>query len=601
MPDTPDTSGGGQPRIVAIDDEDAPRARIVAALERRFGADYRVVGHASPRAALEDLDRLRHAGEQVAVVLADQWMDGLTGTEVLERVNALFPLARRGLLVKWGAWTDPTTTEAILNAMGRGAIDYYVLKPWHSGDESSHSPDEYFYRTIAEFLHEWSRSGAATPQQIVVVAKPGFVRTNELRSLLARNGVPFGSLDPASPEGRRVLAAAGADGSRPVVRMLDGSYLVDPSNTEFAGAYGLHTRLEGSREFDVLVVGAGPAGLAAAVYASSEGLRTLVVEGEAIGGQAGTSSLIRNYLGFSRGVRGGELAQRAYQQAWVFGTRFLHTRRVTGLVPTGDCHTASISDGTTVTARAVVLATGVSYRRVENPAIEQLTGAGVFYGSSVADAHALADEDVYVVGGGNSAGQAAMHLCRHARSVTLLVRSGTLADSMSQYLRDQLEAASKISVRLRSEVANAGGEGRLEWLELRDREAGTTERVEARGLFILIGARPRTEWLGPEVERDPWGYVVTGTDLASDGGGEPARPPLIFETSLPGLFAVGDVRYRSVKRVASAVGEGSVAVQQVHQYLATRAEGGDAPVQVSDAALESRADPGRVDRLRTRA
>jgi len=572
MPDSSDTSGGGQPFLVVVDDEDSSRARTVDALERRYGADYSVAAHGSPGTALDELARLREAGEEVAVVLAEQWMPELTGRELLARVNAIFPLARRGLLVKWGAWADDPTADAILAAMSLGEIEYYVLKPWYS-------PDEFFHRTIAEFLHEWRRSGDSTPKEVVIVARRGSLRAQELRSLLARNGIPYGFCDTSSPEGRRLLEEAGADGKRPVARMLDGRYLVDPTNAELARAYGVHTRLEGPRDFDVVVVGAGPAGLAAAVYASSEGLRTLVVEAEAIGGQAGTSSLIRNYLGFSRGVRGAELAQRAYQQAWVFGTRFLHMRRVTELSSAGDRHRASLSDGTSVTARALVLANGVSYRRVDTPALEELTGSGVFYGSPISEAQALSGEDVYVVGGGNSAGQAAMHLCRYARRVTLLVRGPTLAASMSRYLSDQIAAAPKINVRFRTEVANAGGNGRLEWLELRDRESRARERVEARALFILIGARPHTEWLGTEVERDAWGYVVTGADLAAEGpASELGRAPLAFETSVPGMFAVGDVRHRSVKRVASAVGEGSVVVQQIHEHLAR----GDASPAVPD-------------------
>ncbi|MDQ4072450.1 MAG: NAD(P)/FAD-dependent oxidoreductase, partial [Actinomycetota bacterium] len=342
-----------------------------------------------------------------------------------------------------------------------------------------------------------------------------------------------------------------------------------PTNAELAGAWGLTTSLEGSPDFDLIVVGAGPAGLASAVYASSEGLSTLVVEAEAIGGQAGSSSLIRNYLGFARGVSGAELAQRAYQQAWVFGTRFLHMRRATALHPGDARHTVRISDGTAPTARAVVLASGATYRRLGIPGLEDLTGVGVFYGASVAEGPMLDGEDVFIVGGGNSAGQAAMHLCRYARRVTLLVRGSSLARSMSQYLCEQLAAMPKIEVRLNTQVVDGGGAGRLEWLRLRDRRSGEVETVGAAALFAMIGARPRTEWLPPEVERDPWGYVATSADVVAAATPWPLdRPPLSFETSVPGVFAVGDVRRRSIKRVASAVGEGSVVVQQVHQHLA---------------------------------
>ena len=446
--------------------------------------------------------------------------------------------------------------------MARGAFDYYLPKPWHA-------PDEFFHRTVAEFLHEWSRLDDSAAHELVVVGRRQSVRARELTNLLARNGVPHGFRPSDSAEGRRLLEEAGQPHrGAPIVRLLDGRVLVDPSNAELAGAYGVPTSLKGSPEFDVIVVGAGPAGLAAAVYASSEGLHTLAVEAEAIGGQAGSSSLIRNYLGFSRGVSGAELAQRAYQQAWVFGTRFLHMRHATALYPGRERHTVRMSDGTAPTAKAVVLASGVTYRRLNLPALEDLTGVGVFYGASVAEAASLAGEDVFVVGGGNSAGQAAMHLCRYAERVTLLVRGRSLAQSMSQYLCEELAAKSKIDVRLNARVVDGGGAGRLEWLRILDRRSGETDTVGAAALFVLIGARPRTEWLPDEVERDLWGYVATGTDVLDPAAPWPLeRPPLGFETSVPGVFAVGDVRRRSVKRVASAVGEGSVVVQQVHQYL----------------------------------
>lgn len=387
------------PHIVVVEDEDKPRARLEAALERRYGGDYAVGAHESADAGLDALARLRDAGERVALVLADQWMPGATGVDLLAQVRELHPLAKRGLLVEWGAWGDDPTAEAIVTGMNRGDIDYYVLKPWRW-------PDELFHRTVVEFLYEWSRTGDWTPQAVTVVGDEGSPRAQELRGVLARNGVPFAFRSSGSPEGRDVLAESGLDRTRgPVVRLLDGRVLIDPSRAELARAYGVQTSIEGSRHYDLVVVGAGPAGLAASVYGSSEGLRTLAVEAEAIGGQAGSSSLIRNYLGFARGVSGAELAQRAYQQAWVFGTRFMHMRRVDALEPGEDEHVLWLSDGTKVSARAVVLATGVSYRRLSAPSLEDLTGAGVFYGASTAEAQALRGGCVYVVGGGNSAGR----------------------------------------------------------------------------------------------------------------------------------------------------------------------------------------------------
>ena len=356
----------------------------------------------------------------------------------------------------------------------------------------------------------------------------------------------------------------------PVIVGLDGRALADPTNEQVAEACGLPTRLARS-DFDLVIVGAGPAGLASAVYAGSEGLQTLVVERETIGGQAGSSSLIRNYLGFARGVSGAELTMRAYQQAWVFGVDFLMMREVTSLRPAAGVLGVTLSGGEEVTARAVVVATGVTYRRLGIAALEELTGAGVFYGASVAEAQALAGEQVYVVGGGNSAGQAAVHLSRHAQRVTLLVRGESLATGMSRYLIDEIEAATNIDVLLATEVVGGGGAGRLQRLVLIDRRTGYSRSVAAAALFVLVGAQPHTSWLPADVARDRWGFVLTGADAHDSEAGPGwtlSRPPLALETSLPGVFAVGDVRHRSIKRVASAVGDGAVVVGQVHEHLA---------------------------------
>ena len=550
----------GRPVLLCVDDDPEALARIEDALCKRYAADYQVVSERSGAEALARLEACRAAGHEVAIVLAEHWMPELTGAELLGKVKQLHPHTKRALLINFGAWGDRPTADAVLQSMALGHIDYYVVKPWTS-------PDEYFHRTISEFLHEWSRTATSEPKEVTVIAKGWSAKGHELRDLLARNGVPHAFHDSDTDEGLRLLRETGTEhASCPVVLMLDGRVLLDPSRADLAKAYGVSTQIGERNDFDVAVIGAGPAGLAAAVYASSEGLSTLCVEREAIGGQAGSSSLIRNYLGFARGVTGADLAQRAYQQAWVFGTRFVLMRDVRALKCGGDRHVIQTSVGTEATARAVILATGVDYRRLGIPGLEELTGAGVFYGAAVSEARALAGQHAFVVGGGNSAGQAAMHLSRFAGRVTMLVRGRSLAASMSRYLRDEIDAAPNIDVRLGAEVVGGGGQGRLERLTLRDRESGETETVDAAALFVLIGARAHTGWLPDSIERDRWGYVLTGPDLT--GAWPLERPPLMHETSEPGVFAVGDVRHGSVKRVAAAVGQGSVVIQQVHEYLA---------------------------------
>jgi thioredoxin reductase (NADPH) len=547
-----------RPVILAVDADPTSLGHTSTELERRYDRDYEVRYSTSASEAREQLEKMRDAGTRVALVLAAQWFPETTGCDLLSRVCEMHPSAKRALLIGWGDWGHEPTANAIRGAMAVGGIDYYVLKPWRS-------PDELFHRTVSEFLHEWARADVLAPREVTVVANPWAPRTHEIRDLLTRNGVPHVFYPNGSPEADEVLRRAGRERSiDPIVVLLDGRVLVNPSNAELAAGYGVPTQLEGEREFDVVVIGAGPAGLAAAVYASSEGLRALVVEREAIGGQAGSSARIRNYLGFSRGVSGAELAQRAYQQAWVFGTRFLLMSDVVGLRREGDGHVLTISDGSDVRARSVVLAMGVDYRRLHIPALERLHGSGVFYGSSPSEAPQFSGGHVFVVGGGNSAGQAAIHLARYAARVTMVVRSDSLASSMSKYLQDEIDATENIDIRLSTEVVDAAGDSRLEQLTLLT--AGETTTVPADALFLLIGARPHTEWLPPDIDRDEQGYVLTGTDVA--WGLE--RPPLMFETSIPGVFAVGDVRSASVKRVASAVGEGSVVIQQIHQYLGSR-------------------------------
>jgi thioredoxin reductase (NADPH) len=545
--------GSAGPVMIVVEDDSNVRALIREELQRRYGSDYRVTCEKSPLAALEKLEALHEAGEQVALILADQWVPELTGREFLVRARQLHPHAKRALLVDWGSWGDRPTADAMLAAMARGEIDYYVLKPWRPRDE-------FFHRTVTEFLHEWERSASSAPQEIVVVGERWSPRSHELRSLLARNGVPHAFHASDSEQGRDVLRRYGMeDAGAPIVVLMDGQVLVDPSNAELARGYGVSTELGEQDEFDLIVVGAGPGGLASAVYAASEGLRTLVVERESIGGQAGASSLIRNYLGFARGVSGAELAQRAYQQAWIFGTSFLLMREAVALRPEADGHLVTISDGSEARAKAVVLACGIGYRRLGVPALERYEGTSVFYGASISEARAMAGSRVCVVGGGNSAGQAAMHLSRFASQVTLLVRGPTLAESMSSYLCNEIGAAGNVEVRHNVEVEDAVGGERLERVALRDNRSGERFDVPAEALFVLIGAKPNTGWLPEQVERDRYGYVLTGPAL------DPPRGML--ETSLRGVFAVGDVRDGPTKRVAAAVGEGSVVIQQVHQLL----------------------------------
>jgi thioredoxin reductase (NADPH) len=551
-----------RPVILAVDDDPEALSRIADALTRRFGADYRIVCAGSGEDALAALDDLQAERAEVAVVLADQWLPGTTGTDLLTHVGNVHPEAKRGLLIRWGDWAHRSTADAVLRAMALGRTDCYVLKPWHP-------PDELFHRTVAELVHEWSRGRPSGGGPITVVGERHSPRTSEVRGLLTRNGIPHAFHLADTGEGRAITESLPPGAGLPVIVGLDGHAVANPTNEQVAEACGLPTQLARS-DFDLVIVGAGPAGLATAVYAGSEGLRTLVVERETIGGQAGSSSLIRNYLGFARGVSGAELTMRAYQQAWLFGVDFLMMREVALLRAVGGGFRVSLSGDDEVTARAVVVATGVAYRRLGIPELEALSGAGVFYGASVAEAPALAGERVYVVGGGNSAGQAARYLSRHARQVTVLVRGDSLAQSMSRYLIDEIEAAPNIDVSFGTEVVGGGGEGRLEQLVLADRGTGARRTVEAAALFVLVGAQPHTGWLPDSVARDRWGFVLTGADLAG-GEADPrwplTRPPSTLESSLPGCFAVGDVRHGSVKRVASAVGDGAVVVAQVHEHL----------------------------------
>lgn len=553
--------------VLVVERDRQTLERVERELCRRFGGDFRIRGELSAEAGLAQLDDARAADIPVALVLAGHKLDTGPGAELLRTTRSLHPDARRALLMNWGAWADRETADAVLSAMALGDADYYVLCPWRS-------PDELFCRTVSEYLHEWSRERPTGPAEINVIAEEWSERGHEVRSLLTRNGVPhaFHTGSSAYAMEERARLGGAAETAQVIITMpaLGRDPLVDPTNQDIAKAWGTSTTLPSDHtDFDVAIVGAGPGGLAAAVYASSEGLDTLVIERESLGGQAASSSLIRNYLGFSRGITGAELAQRGYQQAWVFGTHFLLMTETVGLECAPDRHVLRFSDGSSATARAVVLAMGVSYRLLGIPELEALRGAGVFYGASVAEARALAGRTAFVVGGGNSAGQATMHLQKHADEVVMVVRSEGLAESMSHYLLQAIEAAPNVRLVTECEVVGGGGEGRLEFLDLRHRPTGEVARHEADAVFVMIGAEPHTEWLPEAVLRDRTGFVVAGpTAPEREGVDWPlGRPPMMHETTVPGVFAVGDVRSRSVKRVASAVGEGSVVVQQVHEHL----------------------------------
>ncbi|MFF5986660.1 FAD-dependent oxidoreductase [Prauserella flavalba] len=528
-------------------------------LRERYARHYRIDTAASAREARGRLDELAANGDEVALVLSGQWLSGMTGGELLAHARRLHPHAKRGLLIEWGQWGDRETGEAIFDAIARGWIDHYLLRPMAS-------PDEVFHQAVSGLLLEWSEARLSSPYTIHVVGESWSGRAYELRQVLGRCAIPHAFCLADSSEGRARIAAAGGPTELPIVVFPNGTVLRNPSDADIALAAGSPVNPERT-EFDLVIVGAGPAGLSAAMYGASEGFSTLVVDEGGLGGQATSSSLIRNYLGFPRGVSGRRLAQRAYDQAWVFGAKFAFMQKVTGLRRDDGELSVTLSTGARVRSRAVLLATGASYHRLGMPALEALNGAGVFYGGPTSEAPAMCGRDVYVLGGGNSAGQAALYLARFAPSVTLVVRGRSLGDGMSHYLVREAEATPGVRIRTGTEIVGGGGNGRLEHLVLRDRGTGGEETVHADGLFVLIGARPHTAWLPPEVGTDAQGFVLTGSDLG-DGTWPLDRDPLPLETSLPGVFAAGDARHGSVKRVASAVGEGSVAIQLLHRMFA---------------------------------
>jgi thioredoxin reductase (NADPH) len=547
--------------IVTIDDDVSVSRAVARDLRRRYGEGYRIVRAESGAEALDALREMKLRGDQVAVLLADYRMPQMNGIEFLEQAMDLFPVARRVLLT---AYAD---TDAAIDAINLVDVDHYLLKPWDP-------PEEKLYPVVDELLDAWRSADHRPVPETKVVGDRWSARSYEVRDFLARNQVPYRWYLAEEPEGERLLAAAAARGDTlPVVITPGGEALSDPTDAALAGQVGLSTSPTGDF-YDVIVVGGGPAGLGAAVYSASEGLRTVLVERTATGGQAGQSSRIENYLGFPDGVSGMQLTDRARRQAVRFGAEVLTARDVVGLEIHGSARTVRFADGGKIDAHTVILATGVSYRQLAAPGLEPLTGRGVFYGSALTEAASCAGQDVFVVGGANSAGQAAVHFARQARSVTMLVRGPSLKASMSDYLIRQIDGIREISVRTCCEIGAGHGDAHLEGLTLRDNTTGETERVDTQWVFVFIGAAPRTDWLDGVLVRDGHGFVVAGPDLLVDGRRPPGWPldrdPYHLETSVPGVFVAGDVRAESVKRVASAVGEGAMAVTLVHRYLEKR-------------------------------
>ena len=550
-----------KPSLLAVDDDPQVLQAVTSDLTRRYGERYRVLHADTGAKALELARTLRLRHEPVALYLADQRMPSMAGTDFLVRAGEVFPNAKRVLLT---AYAD---TDAAIEAINRARIDYYLLKPWHP-------PDEKLYPVLDDFLEEWQATYKPAFDGLRVVAYRWTRGAHALKGFLARNQVPYRFLDlEKGPAPQRWLESAGlSDAQLPAVVFPDGSALPHASPREVAEKLGLKTHAD-LPLYDLAIVGAGPAGLGAAVYGASEGLATVLIERAAPGGQAGESSRIENYLGFPAGISGSELSRRATAQVVRFGAHVLCPQEVAAVKVEGPTRRLVLADGSGLLCRALLIATGVSYRRLDAPGMAELAGAGVYYGAAATEAAGLEDRDAFVVGGGNSAGQAALYFSRFARHVTIVVRGDGLASSMSRYLIDQVEESPNVSVRTRTVVAEVMGEKHLDRLVLRDRDTGRTETVAAAGLFVFIGALPHTEWLGDLLRRDAKGFVLTGDDLRDDAGELPRWPlerePYALETSVPGIFAAGDVRSGSIKRVASGVGEGSVSVASIHQYLAT--------------------------------
>ena len=546
--------------ILTVDDDVAVSQAVTRDLRRRYGADYRIVRATSGPEALTALAELALRGRPVALIASDQRMPRMTGIEFLERSREHAPGAKLVLLT---AYAD---TEVAIKAINDIGLDHYLLKPWDP-------PEERLYPVLDDLLGDWRSEHPDETADVRVVGHRWSERSHEIKTFLARNHVPYQWLDvERDRDGSRLQELAGADVSDlPLVFLAEGATLRSPSTRAVADAVGLRTVAE-QPLYDLCIVGAGPAGLAASVYGASEGLQTVVIEREAPGGQAGQSAAIENYLGFPRGLSGDDLTHRAVAQSRRFGAEMVLANDVVGFEARGPVRGVCLADGGTIEARSLLVATGVSYRRLEAPGLAELTGRGVYYGAAASEARQCKGDVVYIVGAANSAGQAALNLSVFAERVVLLVRSDSIEETMSKYLVERIHATDNVEVRLQTEVSAARGGGHLEALTLVDRVKGGEEEVATNWLFVFIGASPRTDWLGADIVRDRLGFVVTGQDLLA--GEKPpswplARAPFVLETSVPGVFAAGDVRLDSMKRVASAVGEGAMAVYLVHQYLAT--------------------------------
>jgi thioredoxin reductase (NADPH) len=561
-----DETAREQPAIVIVSRDPGARERLDRELSRRYAMDYQIVVYDQPAELETRLRNLAGAGTPIAMVIGGVGGLDRDGIEVLGTVSSVDAEAIRVAAPRWGDWD---TGRAIFDAISQGKVDHWVTRP-------EQVPDEDFNQSITEFLSEWHSQRSGGFEAVRMIGEQWSARSQGLRETFSQNGIPVGFYDANSERGQELLRELSPDPvDLPVVMLRfasEGSVLFNPSDLEIAEAFGLMRPVPAEEVFDVAVVGAGPAGLAAAVYASSEGLSTVVIERAAVGGQAGSSSMIRNYPGFAQGVTGAKLAAQAYQQAWFFGATFVFLQQVVGLSGEGSRYRLQLSAGGVITARTVVITTGVTYRQLGVPKLEELMGRGLFYGAGVSEGPAMRERKVFVVGGANSAGQAAIHLARWAERVTMLVRGESLAASMSDYLIREIDAAPNIDVRYHVQVVDAAGSDYLESLVLEDRRSGARQSVPADAVFVLIGAQPRTEWLEGSVARDQLGFILTGPDLLGEGTGTGTDQhvdgePLPHETSLPGVFAAGDVRQGSVKRVASAVGEGAVTIPMIHRRL----------------------------------
>jgi thioredoxin reductase (NADPH) len=542
-----------RPAIVAVDDEPAVLAAVARDLRRRFGERYRIMRAGSGAEALELLGELRTRGDAVAMLIADQRMPGMSGTDYLVQARTIVPEAKRVLLT---AYAD---TEAAIAAINDVALDYYLLKPWDP-------PEEELYPVVEDLLTTWEAGPALEAGGVRIIGHRFSKDSHELRDFLARNRVPARFLDvERDGEARELLTIVGVEADRlPVALLDDGAVLERPTILELADRLGI-ARQPAHDHYDLVIVGGGPAGLAAAVYGASEGLRTVMIEREATGGQAGQSSRIENYLGFPEGLSGSQLAERATRQARRLRAELLTVQDVVALRVEGSGRFVELSGGATLSANCVLVASGIAYRQLDAPGFADLTGAGVYYGAALAEARSCTDQHVVIIGGANSAGQAAVHFSGYAETVTMLVRGPSLERSMSHYLIEQIAALPKIEVRTKSEAVAAEGEdGHLRRLHVRG--PGGDEALDVDACFVFIGALPRTDWLEGVVARDERGFILAGLDARTDGW-PLKRDPYLLETSVPGVFVAGDVRARSIKRVASAVGEGSMAVSLVHQYL----------------------------------